>query len=120
MSEWSGRVCVDPGVDLFREGRDARFSRIHSIFGIESRLEFHKGLIDLIAKHLFIQPGANEAIAVFAAQSAAKFQDHVADLFHHLPHQMQFIFLAQVYIGADVHAARPDMAVDAGFFPHTL
>src|SRR5262249_38745311 len=80
-------------------------ARIQQSLRIEHRLYSAEGLVDLRSEHLAIPFAAHQAVAVFAAEGAAEFEDEVGDLFHDAAHFRLLGLLLEIDEGANVQAA---------------
>ncbi len=87
---------------------------IHSIFWIECLLHIAKGFIDLGAEQFLVQMASSQAIAMFAAHSAAEFDDEIGNLVGHVFHDLDFAAILCIDQRADVQASDAGVAVIAG------
>ena len=80
---------------------------------IEGVFDLPEGFIDRIAEHFPIPLAAGQAVAVLAAQSAAKLQHQIGDVRGDPPHALNVTRIFEIEKWTNVNAADAGMAVES-------
>ncbi len=97
---------------VFGHGGSAHhLAGIEQIMRVKGLLDLPEGLVDDRPEHFAIPLAARQAVAMFAAQRAAKLEHQIGDLGGDLPHALHVGGCLQVQERPDVQAADAGMAV---------
>ena len=97
---------------LFHRRAIDNLAGVQHVRGVEAAFHVSEGFVHGGAEHLAVPLAANHAVAVFAAQAAAKGEDEVGDVVHDRAHLADVGRVVEVEHGADVQATDAGVAVE--------